>query len=48
MTNQERLQALFQHLEEIEAYYRVLAKLDGSFEPDQEGRDYSDVYAQYS
>ena len=29
------------------AYYRVLAKLDGTFEPDQEGRDYSDVYAQY-
>ena len=29
------------------AYYRVLAKLDGTFEPDHEGRDYSDVYAQY-
>ena len=29
------------------AYYRVLAKLDGSYEPDKEGRDYSDVYAQY-
>ncbi len=30
-----------------EDYYRVLAKLDGSFVPDSEGRDYSDVYAQY-
>ncbi len=29
------------------AYYRVMAKLDGSFTPDSEGRDYSDVYAQY-
>ena len=29
------------------AYYRTLAKLDGSFVPDAEGRDYSDVYAQY-
>ncbi len=29
------------------AYYRVLSKLDGSFVPDSEGRDYSDVYAQY-
>lgn len=29
------------------AYYRVLAKLDGTFTPDSEGRDYSDVYAQY-
>ncbi len=29
------------------AYNRVLAKLDGSFTPDSEGRDYSDVYAQY-
>ena len=29
------------------AYNRVLAKLDGSFVPDSEGRDYSDVYAQY-
>jgi hypothetical protein len=30
-----------------EDYNRVLAKLDGSFVPDSEGRDYSDVYAQY-
>ena len=29
------------------AYYRVFAKLDGSFTPESEGRDYSDVYAQY-
>ena len=29
------------------AYNRVLSKLDGSFVPDSEGRDYSDVYAQY-
>ena len=29
------------------AFQRVLAKLDGSFVPDSEGRDYSDVYAQY-
>ena len=29
------------------AYNRVLAKLEGSFTPDSEGRDYSDVYAQY-
>ena len=36
------------YTEGSEAYYRVLAKLDGSFEPDKEGRDYSDVYAQYS
>ena len=36
------------YTEGSEAYYRVLAKLDGTFEPDQEGRDYSDVYAQYS
>ena len=35
------------YTEGSEAYYRVLAKLDGTFEPDQEGRDYSDVYAQY-
>ena len=47
MTNEERLQELFALLDEMEAYYRVLAKLDGTFEPDQEGRDYSDVYAQY-
>ena len=36
------------YTEGSEAYYRVRAKLDGSFEPDKEGRDYSDVYAQYS
>ena len=36
------------YTEGSEAYYRVLAKLDGTFEPDKEGRDYSDVYAQYS
>ncbi len=36
------------YTEGSQAYYRVLAKLDGSFEPDQEGRDYSDVYAQYA
>ena len=29
------------------AYNRVLSKLDGSFTPDSEGRDHSDVYAQY-
>ncbi len=36
------------YTEGSQAYYRVLAKLDGTFEPDKEGRDYSDVYAQYS
>ena len=28
-----------------EAYYRVLAKLDGSFEPTSQGVDYSDWWA---
>ena len=30
-----------------EAYERVLSKLDGSYEAKVQGRDYSDVYAQY-
>ena len=30
-----------------EGYGRVLSKLDGSFEPDSEGRDYSDYYASW-
>ena len=35
------------YTEGSDAYYRVFAKLDGSYTPDSEGRDYSDVYAQY-
>lgn len=35
------------YTEGSDAYNRVLSKLDGSFVPDSEGRDYSDVYAQY-
>ena len=35
------------YTEGSDAYNRVLSKLDGSFEADSEGRDYSDVYAQY-
>ena len=35
------------YTEGSDAYNRVLSKLDGSFTPDSEGRDYSDVYAQY-
>lgn len=31
--------------EDCDAYYRVLAKLDGSFEPDHQGADYSNWYA---
>jgi poly-gamma-glutamate synthesis protein (capsule biosynthesis protein) len=35
------------YTEGSDAYNRVLSKLDGSYVPDSEGRDYSDVYAQY-
>ena len=35
------------YTEGSDAYNRVLSKLDGTFVPDSEGRDYSDVYAQY-
>ena len=35
------------YTEGSDAYKRVLAKLDGSYIPTSEGRDYSDVYAQY-
>ena len=35
------------YTEGSDAYYRVLSKLDGSYVPTSEGRDYSDVYAQY-
>ena len=35
------------YTEGSDAYKRVLSKLDGSYVPDSEGRDYSDVYAQY-
>ncbi len=31
-----------------EGWERVMSKLDGSFVPDSEGRDYSDVYSQYT
>ena len=36
------------YTEGSKAYDRVLSKLDGSFQAQSEGRDYSDVYAQYS
>ncbi len=35
------------YTEGSDAYNRVLSKLDGSFQAESEGRDYSDVYAQY-
>ncbi len=35
------------YTEGSDAYNRVLSKLNGTFVPDSEGRDYSDVYAQY-
>lgn len=35
------------YTEGSDAYNRVLAKLAGTYVPDSEGRDYSDVYAQY-
>ena len=35
------------YTEGSEAYERVLSKLDGSYEAKVQGRDYSDVYAQY-
>ncbi len=35
------------YTEGSDAYNRVLSKLDGSFVPKAEGRDYSDVYASY-
>ena len=35
------------YTEGSDAYQRALSKLDGTFQPDSEGRDYSDVYAQY-
>ena len=31
-----------------DAFNRVLSKLDGSFQAESEGRDYSDIYASYS
>jgi len=36
------------YTEGSDAYNRVLSKLDGSYQADKEGRDYSDVYASYS
>lgn len=36
------------YTEGSDAYNRVLSKLDGSFQAEKEGRDYSDVYASYS
>ena len=35
------------YTEGSDAWNRVLSKLDGSFQAESEGRDYSDVYAQY-
>ena len=35
------------YTEGSKAFNRVLSKLDGSYETDKQGRDYSDVYAQY-
>ena len=36
------------YTEGSKAYLRALSKLEGTFVPDKEGRDYSDVYASYS
>jgi len=35
------------YTEGSDAYLRTLSKLDGSYKPDKQGRDYSDVYASY-
>ena len=35
------------YTEGSKAYLRALSKLEGTFKPDKEGRDYSDVYASY-
>ena len=36
------------YTEGSEAYQRALSKLAGTYVPDKEGRDYSDVYASYT
>ena len=35
------------YTEGSKAYLRALSKLEGTYKPDKEGRDYSDVYASY-